>query len=88
MTIFNRHRAEVRAVLADMMMPGMDGPALMRALRQTAPRLPILVMTGLAAKVGYKGLEGFDQPVLLPTPFSVRSLLDALHQTLSPPVSK
>jgi PAS domain S-box-containing protein len=88
MTIFNRHRAEVRAVLADMMMPGMDGPALMRALRQTAPRLPILVMTGLAAKVGYKGLEGFDQPVLLPKPFSVRSLLDALHQTLSPPVSK
>jgi PAS domain S-box-containing protein len=37
----------VQAVLTDVMMPSMDGLALTRALRQTRPSLPIVVMTGL-----------------------------------------
>ena len=66
-----------------MMMPGMDGPALVRALRQVDPRLPILGMTGLAERVGVSGLESLDLPVVLTKPFPGVRLLAALHEALA-----
>ena len=80
---FAPYRGEVRAVLTDMMMPGMDGPALVRALRQVDPRLPILGMTGLAERVGVSGLESLDLPVVLTKPFPGVRLLAALHEALA-----
>src|SRR4029077_4328583 len=35
-------------VLVDVRMPGMDGVAVMRSLRSTLPRLPVVLMTGYA----------------------------------------
>ncbi len=36
----------LRAVITDLHMPGMDGLALVRALRQVAPAMPVIVVTG------------------------------------------
>jgi CheY-like chemotaxis protein len=44
--LFELHRTEVRAVLSDTMMPVMDGPATVRALRALAPQEPVIVTTG------------------------------------------
>ncbi len=83
LALFVRHRAEIKAVLTDMMMPGMDGPKLVHALRQLDARLPILGMTGLIEQVAFKGLEGLDAVPLLAKPFEAEKLLVALHQTLA-----
>ena len=83
LVLFVRHRTEVKAVLTDLMMPGMDGPKLVRALRQLDTRLPILGMTGLVERGAFKGLEGLDSVPLLAKPFEVEKLLVALHQTLT-----
>ncbi len=85
MGLFARHRAEVRAVLTDMMMPGMDGPALVRALRQQEPQLPIIGMTGVGEKADIKGLEALGLVVLLTKPFNSAGLLGVLHQALAAP---
>ena len=87
LALLAQHRAEIRAVITDMMMPGMDGPALVRAVQQREPRLPILGMTGLAERAGPKGLEGLDLSELLTKPFTAEVLLVALHHALSPHVS-
>jgi CheY-like chemotaxis protein len=79
-----QHRSEVKAVLTDMMMPGVDGPTLVHALRHSDPRLPILGMSGLGEQAGAKGLEGLNPPELLAKPFTVESLLAAVHRTLTP----
>jgi len=50
MALFAQHQADIKVVVTDMMMPGMDGPALVQALRHLKPRLPILGMTGLAER--------------------------------------
>ncbi|MGA2281833.1 MAG: PAS domain S-box protein [Verrucomicrobiota bacterium] len=85
MGLFAQHRAEIRAVLTDMMMPDMDGPSLVRALRHLEPQLPILGMTGVGEKADIKGLETLGLLVLLTKPFNSAVLLDVLHQALAAP---
>jgi CheY-like chemotaxis protein len=85
MGLFAQHRAEIRAVLTDMMMPDMDGPALVRTLRHMEPQLPILGMTGVGKKADIKGLENLDLLMLLTKPFNIAGLLNVLHQALAAP---
>jgi PAS domain S-box-containing protein len=85
MGLFAQHRAEIRAVLTDMMMPDMDGPSLVRALRHLDPQLPIVGMTGVGEKADIKGLETLDLLVLLTKPFNSAVLLGVLHQALAAP---
>ncbi len=81
--LFDQHRAEIKAVLTDMMMPGMDGPALVRALRPRHACPPLLGMTGLTDRANLKELPGLGLPELLPKPFSVEQLLVAVHTALA-----
>jgi nitrogen-specific signal transduction histidine kinase/ActR/RegA family two-component response regulator len=81
--LFNRHRAEIKVVLTDMVMPGMDGPTLIRNLRELEPQLQVLGMTGLAEWAGVKGLESLKLPVVLKKPFAAEELLDALSGALA-----
>lgn len=83
LTLFDRHRSEIKAVLTDMMMPGMDGPKLVLALRQLDPRLPILGMTGLVELGTFRGLDWLNSVPLLAKPFELENLLVAMHQTLT-----
>jgi hypothetical protein len=85
LALFGEHRDEVRVVITDMMMPGMDGVKLVRALRQLDARLPILGMTGLGERAGVKGLEALKLPVVLDKPFTMVNLLAAMSQTLAGP---
>ena len=82
LALFAQHRAEVRAVVTDMMMPDMDGPALVQGLRHDAPRLPILGMTGLAERAVVKGLDALDLAVVLIKPFVGNEMLAALSRAL------
>jgi len=84
LAVFSQHRAEVRAVLADMMMPVMNGPSMIYALRAIEPRLVVVGMTGMAERTGVRGLENLDLSALLMKPFSNDELLSALHATLLP----
>jgi CheY-like chemotaxis protein len=49
LALFAQHRNEVHCVITDMMMPFMDGPATIRALRKLAPDLKIIATSGLKA---------------------------------------
>jgi PAS domain S-box-containing protein len=83
LTVFHRQRNDIQAVLTDMMMPGMEGPALVRALRQLEPELPIIGMTGLAERADVKGVERLRLPKLLIKPFGAVTLLAAVHEALA-----
>jgi CheY-like chemotaxis protein len=85
LALFTQHAAEVKAVITDMMMPGMEGPALIRALRLLEPRLCVLGMTGLGEQASVKGLENLELPVSLTKPFAVAELLAALHRVITAP---
>jgi two-component system cell cycle sensor histidine kinase/response regulator CckA len=46
--LFRAHADDVVLLLADIRMPGTDGPTLARALLELKPDLPILFMSGFA----------------------------------------
>jgi CheY-like chemotaxis protein len=79
---FSERGSEIKAVLTDMMMPGMDGPALVRALRKLDVRLPIVGMTGVIDRAAVRGLEELDAVPFVSKPFEVEQLLGALHQAV------
>ena len=76
------------AVIVDLFMPGMDGRDTIRALRQHAPRMPIIAASGAMAPALPGAAEtpadatdvGAD--FNLHKPFRPRQLLDAVRQLL------
>jgi CheY-like chemotaxis protein len=45
---FDRHRESIGCVVLDLTMPGMDGQATFKRLRELSPELPIIIASGLA----------------------------------------
>jgi PAS domain S-box-containing protein len=45
--LFHERQSEIRLVLVDMMMPVVNGPTVMRAIRRLSPQIPILAASGL-----------------------------------------
>jgi len=84
LAIFTQHSSRIRAVVTDMMMPVMSGPALIEAIRKSSPAIPILGMTGLPERQAIKGLDSLALTGLLTKPFSIDELTRALAQALAP----
>lgn len=80
-----RHGGEVDAVITDLAMPVMDGPAAIRAMRRIDPRVPILAMSGLAERHGLGDLEEGGVVAFLEKPFSAEELLIRLGEALASP---
>lgn len=87
-TLFGKNSGSLRLVVTDMVMPEMDGLALIRVLRVQAPRLPIVVSSGhmLAGKVDALATLGVTE--ILQKPFGADNLLSAAHRLLQAPGSK
>jgi two-component system, cell cycle sensor histidine kinase and response regulator CckA len=68
-------------VVSDVVMPGMDGPAMARAIRQVAPELPVLFMSGYAEEQLRREID-IPNMHFLPKPFSVAQIGEAVERVL------
>jgi len=64
-------------VFSDVVMPGMDGVALGRAIRQRYRDLPVVLASGYSQALAQDGADGFE---LLHKPYSVDQLSRALRK--------
>ncbi len=75
------HAADIRAVITDLVMPEMDGLALIRAIRERWPELPVVASSGLhggrADAARQAGACAF-----LHKPYTAEKLAAILHQVL------
>ncbi len=76
--VFEQHRDEIAVVLTDMMMPVMDGPALIQALSALAPRLKIIAASGIGthARAAGPGVRFVQKP------YTAETLLKMLSEVL------
>ena len=79
-----RRSGEVRAVLLDMMMPGLDGPATMRAILEINPKARIIAASGLKAtgRVAEAVAEGAR--AFLQKPYTDEQLLGRWPKSCAP----
>jgi PAS domain S-box-containing protein len=82
---FNWERGSIDAVITDMAMPGMDGPALVKVLRQIEPEIRIMGMSGHGENAGSDTASPWSLPVFIAKPFTVERLLAAVHELLHLP---
>jgi len=82
LALYADKKNEIAAVLTDMVMPFMDGPATIRALQRMNPNVRIIAASGLTAgqRGGEGALEGVS--VFLNKPYTAEKLLKALAQVL------
>ena len=80
--LFAQHSNEVQCVITDMMMPFLDGPATIRALRKLAPQLKIIATSGLKANDKMTEAAKLGIATFLPKPYTAEALLRALAAEL------
>jgi two-component system cell cycle sensor histidine kinase/response regulator CckA len=68
-------------VVSDVVMPGMDGPAMARAIRRVKPALPILFMSGYAEEQLRREIDIADMHFIA-KPFSVQQIADKVGGVL------
>jgi len=70
-------------VLTDLMMPNMNGDELARRLRQTAPDLPVLYLTGFSDRLFAERMLLWDHEAFLDKPCTIQGLLEAVSLAVS-----
>ncbi|HSI11398.1 MAG TPA: response regulator, partial [Chthoniobacter sp.] len=80
--VYAQRQAEIAAVITDMMMPVMDGPATIQVLAKINPSVKIIAASGLngqaqIAKSGCVGVKDF-----LPKPYTTEAMLHTLANVL------
>ncbi|MDJ0978024.1 MAG: response regulator [Erythrobacter sp.] len=68
-------------VVSDVVMPGMDGPAMVRAIRERHPEMPILFMSGYAEEQLRKEIDIPDMHFIA-KPFSVSAIGDKVSSVM------
>ncbi len=82
MNIMNAHEGQVDLVVSDVVMPEMDGPSLLKKLRQHNPGLKIIFISGYAEDAFRRNLSEDEKFVFLAKPFSLKQLAAAVKETL------
>ncbi|MGV7121578.1 response regulator [Sphingopyxis sp. 550A] len=72
---------KIDLIVSDVVMPTMDGPAMVRAMRAKRPVLPVLFMSGYAEEQLRQSIDIADV-AFLPKPFSVAQLTEAVSAAL------
>ncbi len=82
LAIFAQHGEEIDLVLTDMMMPFMDGPTTVRAIRKIRPSIKIVTTTGLTENIDRSQLA--EEPIqgFLPKPYTAVRLLEVIQKAL------
>ena len=81
--MYAQHKDEIKAVLTDMMMPYMDGPATIRALQKMNPQVKIIASSGLTENSRATEAAGAGVKIFLPKPYTAEQLLNALAELLN-----
>lgn len=79
--IFARGAHHFDLLISDVVMPTMDGPTMVRHVRDKAPDIPVLFMSGYAEEQLRKSID-LDRVHFLPKPFSVKQLAEAAQTAL------
>jgi two-component system, cell cycle sensor histidine kinase and response regulator CckA len=81
--LFAENGGKVDLVVSDVVMPEMDGPTLLKELRQKNPELKIIFVSGYAEEAFEKSLPKGQQFSFLAKPFTLKQLIAHVKETMA-----
>jgi two-component system, cell cycle sensor histidine kinase and response regulator CckA len=84
-SMYVEHQGQIALVLTDMMMPVMDGHALIRSLRHLNPFVKIIAASGFTSRGRIPVGTGAGATDFLPKPYSAETLLKSIRRLLREP---
>jgi two-component system, cell cycle sensor histidine kinase and response regulator CckA len=81
--VFRQHQEEIRCVLCDLTMPRMDGWETLAALRQLAPGLPVILVSGYDEAQAMDGDHPEQPQAFLRKPYTFQELSEAMGRILA-----
>ena len=82
LALYKENANEIKVVLTDVMMPGMDGVSLARELNEIDSRVKIVASTGHATETREAELRALGVDVILSKPYDAKKLATALHDAI------
>lgn len=76
--IMEREDGRIDLVVSDVVMPEMDGPTLLRHLRERNPDIRIVFMSGYAEEAFRRNLSADEHFIFLPKPFTLKKLAETV----------
>jgi len=80
--VFEEHGGKVDLVVSDVVMPEMDGPTLLKELRQKVPDIKIIFMSGYAEDAFKRNLDENEEFGFLQKPFDLKTLAATVKSAL------
>ncbi len=80
--LFAQHREEIRCVITDLTMPGMNGWEIFTALKKIQPNLPVILVSGYDEAQAMEWFDSEKPQAFLRKPFSKAELEKALNKFL------
>ena len=77
-----QHQSDVAAVITDMAMPVMDGPAMIHALKAIDPDIRIIASSGHTVSEGVARALSTGVRHFIPKPYTASDILEALQELL------
>jgi two-component system cell cycle sensor histidine kinase/response regulator CckA len=81
--VVRRHAGEIHLLITDVVMPNIDGPTLVRAVRRLRPQIAVIFMSGYAEEAFRRNDENAATLHFLPKPFGLRELAAKVKDVLS-----
>jgi two-component system cell cycle sensor histidine kinase/response regulator CckA len=82
LAIAEQMAGQIDLMISDVIMPGLDGPSLLRAARPFLGGAPVMFISGYAEAEFSDVLEGEPGVTFLPKPIDIKSLAERVKQQL------
>ncbi len=76
------HAGQIDLLISDVIMPGLDGPSLLKKARQYLGSAPVMFISGYAEAEFSDVLEGEPGVTFLPKPIDIKSLAEKVKQLI------
>ena len=75
--------SKIDLIITDVVMPNMDGPTMVRAVKAMNPALPVIFMSGYAEEAFRRNDQNSEDIHFLPKPFGLKQLAAKVKEVLS-----
>jgi two-component system cell cycle sensor histidine kinase/response regulator CckA len=80
--LIEEHAAEIDLVISDVVMPGMDGPALVKEIRKSNPAMRVIFMSGYAEGAFRNAGDKPEDCHFISKPFNLKALTEKVRDVL------